>query len=186
MYSSSQSKIRNPSWDAMKKISTWDVVDKAMFRAFSQTIVIVLCITSKRQQNYVCFTTIFSWIDSEKSRFLAQNAPICGRKNLFIRTYVRAFSFKKAFVRNLKRRGEAKKNGAEGCSNKKTMLFSASLMTSQCTPNWSRKRMMNREPFAGLKTLGDFFTKPKFDNHSHKSAPPRWSLGLIILLHTYW
>ena len=98
MYSSSQFKIRNPSWDAMKKISTWDVVDKVMFMAFSQTIVIVLCITSKRQQNYVCFTTIFSWIDSEKSRFLAQNAPICGRKNLFIRTYVHFPSKKPLFA----------------------------------------------------------------------------------------
>ena len=185
MYSSSQSKIRNPSWDAMKKISTWDVVDKAMFRAFSQTIVIVLCITSKRQQNDVCFTTDFSWIDSEKNLIPRAKCPHL-RTEKCLYSYVRAFSFKKAFVRNLKRRGEAKKNGAEGCSNKKTMLFSASLMTSQCTPNWSRKRMMDREPFAGLKTLGDFFTKPKFDNHSHKSAPPRWSLGLIILLHTYW
>ena len=138
MYSSSQSKIRNPSWDAMKKISTWDVVDKAMFRAFSQTIVIVLCITSKRQQNDVCFTTVFSWIDSEKNLIPRTKCPpFADKKNLFIHTCVLAFSFKKAFVRNLKRRGEAKKNGAEGCSNKKTMLFSASLMTSQCTSNWS-------------------------------------------------
>ena len=185
MYSSSQSKIRNPSWDAMKKISTWDVVDKAMFRAFSQTIVIVLYITSKRQQNDVCFTTDFSWIDSEKNPNSSCKMPpfADGKISLFIRTCI--FLQKKPLFAIWKGGpGEAKKNGAEGCSNKKTMLFSASLMTSQCTFNWSW--MMDREPFAGLKTLGDFFTKPKFDNHSHKSAPPRWSLGLIILLHTYW
>ena len=171
----------------MKKISTWDVVDKAMFRAFSQTIVIVLCITSKRQQNDVCFTMNFSWIASEKASITRAKWPhLRTRKiSLFIRTCI--FLQKKPLFAIWKGGpGEAKKNGAEGCSNKKTMLFSASLMTSQCTPNWSRKRMMDRELFAGLKTLGDFFTKPKFDNHSHKSAPPRWSLGLIILLHTYW